>query len=1042
MSDILDKYTIFDNFDKLDLSPVAGLIHPDALTNLNPVSSLSTDVNNIEYNTYNETVFFNLNGKGRPIAYDSKDMASGAVPDMFWYITNNRFYIRSNGSIFHTSQIKSQLSTGAKDFFDDFLLDSNIFYNQFFFNIFLNNFAPIFSDAVKLYKNPFFSPGFENVYDNSIENYFLSKNGSLVDNFTQLAEYSPIGNNIPTFFKPEMKDHTDYKLLVDNLFTPANPNYKSVLSSVGPDPDELGGQSIALRNQALLFLQRLLYPYKTETGRVPKHNYFVSNLEKSTSVGMTGKYNYTPPANPQNVSLEWQLPNIYAYHSYLSEKEYSAVSNYYKEIVSLDHEGEIKLDNFSLNKYYEISSNSQDHLNVVDSGDSEEYSKFYKLLRHQTTIFGYDYYEKHKAVKAVKHLFPIYSEIKLPPTKSDLMQALDSRFNAADKLIDLFMAIISSYFSSFDVYKRSEVHTFSLHDKHTDGTNISLTDLQVLDLDAFGYNMLDLLYLHSNRFAFSDTSLVRPGNKPLKNETSLQISKVEQIKEIIFNYSSERTLSYDDLRIGEKCYSEILAFEVVKYGFIDGIKTRLQSFFIPCHSETGKNLVDTQVFYDKEYIYEVFSISLVVGSEYTSELAVADKDIQSPESFNKNNLIKSKYDTSDMFVQEIESIELAPPPGVIAMPGPSTDQPILSGGPQYEATPKPILVRAPYYNTLSIIGKKEQKNIIILDKPPLAPDISFTPYKDVDDKVLVTLGVNYGKRRLQPVQVFPEDLDQIQKHFQSQKNIVEDTPFDQTLDSFLKPLNNLLLTYQTDDFRGTYKIWRTTQKPLSWGAFYNSTPVEIDNRENTAFQDDILPNVDYYYFARFEDKNGNFSNPTDIFYLRMVKEGGFPPYLIVKTYNFLEGRPPFVYEKSFKKYLKIRLADDTREYYNVNDLNKIDFGYKKANSTNELKKYKIRITSKKTGKKLDINVDFNKKISNQYLNGSINKSATATDTSVPTEPIGDESTPTAYTTEEGLFVDPVMLEKQTNKLEESSKAIDNSPETKSVIIDGPGFNIG
>jgi hypothetical protein len=129
----------------------------------------------------------------------------------------------------------------------------------------------------------------------------------------------------------------------------------------------------------------------------------------------------------------------------------------------------------------------------------------------------------------------------------------------------------------------------------------------------------------------------------------------------------------------------------------------------------------------------------------------------------------------------------------------------------------------------------------------------------------------------------------------------------------------------------------------------------------------ISPNVDYYYFARFEDRIGNFSNPTDIFYLRMVREGGFPPYLIVKKYDFSEGRPPIVYEKSFKKYLKIRLADGTREFYNTDDPNKIDFGYKKANSNSQLKKYKIRITSKKTGKKMDINVDFNKDISNQYL---------------------------------------------------------------------------
>ena len=259
------------------------------------------------------------------------------------------------------------------------MLDSNLFYNQFFFSVFLKNFAPVFADAVKLYNNPFYTPGIDKEYDNSIQNYFVTKNGVPIDNFVQLSQYDPVGSNKPTFFKPKLTDNTDYKLFVDNLFTPTDPNFTSILSYTGPQPSELGSQSIVLREQAILFLQRLLYPYKTDAGRVPKHNYFVSDLEKSTTVGIISNYNYTPSTDSQNVSLEWQLPNIYAYHSFLTEKEGSSISNYYKDIVSLDHQSNLKLEEFSINKYYDISNNSQDYLSLANSTDPEEYSKFYKL---------------------------------------------------------------------------------------------------------------------------------------------------------------------------------------------------------------------------------------------------------------------------------------------------------------------------------------------------------------------------------------------------------------------------------------------------------------------------------------------------------------------------------------------------------------------------------------------------------------------------------------------------------------------------------------
>ena len=57
------------------------------------------------------------------------------------------------------------------------------------------------------------------------------------------------------------------------------------------------------------------------------------------------------------------------------------------------------------------------------------------------------------------------------------------------------------------------------------------------------------------------------------------------------------------------------------------------------------------------------------------------------------------------------------------------------------------------------------------------------------------------------------------------------------------------------------QIYRTTTKPKNWSAFSNSIPKEIDNSQSSGYQDEIKPNVDYYYFARLEDVHQNISEP-------------------------------------------------------------------------------------------------------------------------------------------------------------------------------------
>ena len=244
----------------------------------------------------------------------------------------------------------------------------------------------------------------------------------------------------------------------------------------------------------------------------------------------------------------------------------------------------------------------------------------------------------------------------------------------------------------------------------------------------------------------------------------------------------------------------------------------------------------------------------------------------------------------------------------------------------------------------------EKLTTTILDKPPLPPDVSFYPYKDKSNKILVLLNVNYGEREMIPISIFAEDKEKIAAYRDTQKKS-------------LGPI-----TYKTDDAKGTFRVYRTQRKPTMWNDFSDAESRTLDSAINTGYNDFIEANVDYYYFARFEDVHGNISNPTAIFFVRIVKEGGFPPYLINRTYNFSEGRI-IQTDRSFKKYIKIGLSEGTRELLNsAAGINGVDVGYEKAGSDSQLKKYKIRLTSKKTGKKIDINIDFAKIINTNYLN--------------------------------------------------------------------------
>ncbi|HAI43928.1 MAG TPA: hypothetical protein DCM40_40445, partial [Maribacter sp.] len=115
------------------------------------------------------------------------------------------------------------------------------------------------------------------------------------------------------------------------------------------------------------------------------------------------------------------------------------------------------------------------------------------------------------------------------------------------------------------------------------------------------------------------------------------------------------------------------------------------------------------------------------------------------------------------------------------------------------------------------------------------------------------------------------------------------------------------------------------------------------------------PNKRYWYCFRSIDDHGNISNPTAVFEVELVDDQGAVRPMI-RVFNFKEPKNSQAI-KECQKYLMIRPSFEQIYYDGEKDL---DHMFNNKDDTTK-RKFKIRLTSKSTGRKIDFNVAFNKK---------------------------------------------------------------------------------
>lgn len=421
------------------------------------------------------------------------------------------------------------------------------------------------------------------------------------------------------------------------------------------------------------------------------------------------------------------------------------------------------------------------------------------------------------------------------------------------------------------------------------------------------------------------------------SDTVIQ-NKAKQILEYVFNKAKlHASAVFDNL----ENYSEVLFFEVKK------LRTEfpfsvVQTFILPNDPDVGDfvSYIDSQIKYDTDYFYEIYAHTISIGNRLT-----------------RSNLKEGEFDISE-----------------------TEDHIIFSYKNDYDIK----LIRVPYYNTFPLADS--QKKTINIDSPPIPPQVTFFPYKNVNDKIGFWFNVGLGELKMKPVPDYDQDLAGQALLFAALGlNQLDNGDITQ------KDLDDGRLLFKTDDFGGRIQVYRTTTLPTSYEDFKDKKIADIDVTGPRTLVDDILPNQDYYYMFRHFDVHGLFSNPTPVYHFKMITSNSTKEQGSVRV--GVEGLQPILFneiiylnqntyeeqkvEKSFKKYLLLEptLAQTYLSFNNfetgdigsvfdtANDIksNQDDLAIGKGGAdfiSAKGKKFKIRVTSKQTGRKIDLNVDF------------------------------------------------------------------------------------
>ena len=410
------------------------------------------------------------------------------------------------------------------------------------------------------------------------------------------------------------------------------------------------------------------------------------------------------------------------------------------------------------------------------------------------------------------------------------------------------------------------------------------------------------------------------------------------------------------------CHNETLAYRIEKVGGAPTGDARnrnaIQNYWLINSKELEEfNFYDTQVRYNQDYTYNVYAYILVTGVRYKFS------DLRVSKGISANN----EWEAGTKLFYGLEFYD--------PKTGEKSEQLFASsdsdGGEFTDLNSLGSLVQAksefPYladfylnYEPCVMIYEIPilSKPVRVLDNPP--NKLNVYPYQHLDASKKIGFRFNYDApyERVFPTVITSAD-SKLKDDYMNAKDL----------------LSSDTLSEYTVSRPRSIEVFRTDKRPTAYTDFdgkkIESIDLKMKNSKHTHtvefFDQRIRTNKKYYYLFRALNEQRVIGPISEIYEVQLVNDGGYSYALFNIIYE--EQLKQAVFTNPSKKFKKLIHLQPNLSQLTL-DTTDVDFEQDaitqisniKVGSTEDLvwgKTFKVRLTSKKTGKKIDLNITYN-----------------------------------------------------------------------------------